>query len=92
MAYDQHRVNTIVKEQRANHPYLQEALASQVIGWIMNNRDKRVSVMTDIARALQKFQIPQLQSVGYRFVGAEYFNQRKRIDRYGKLIPKRSKK
>ncbi len=92
MAYDQDRVNTIVKEERANHPYLQEVLASRIIGWIMRNRNKRVTVMTDLERALKEFNIPQLQSVGYRFVGAEYFNQRKRIDRYGRLIPKRSKK
>ncbi len=87
MAIDLDRLSIIVKEESANFPYvLSDGRSSQVVGYLHATRNKQVSVMTDIERALAHFQIPLHFYAGYRRAIGRYFNQGKKIDRFGKLI------
>lgn len=87
MAIDLLRLSIIVAEESANFPYIiSDGRSSQVVGYLHKKRNKKVSVMTDIERALAHFKIPLHFYAGYRRAIGRYFNQTKKLDRFGRLI------
>ncbi len=92
MAIDLDRLSKIVVEESANFPHiLSDGRSSQLAGYLHTKRDKKVTIMTDIERALEHFAIPVHFRTGYRRTLGRYFNQGRRLDRFGKLIPRRMK-
>lgn len=84
MGFNRLRCEDIVRQQRANYPYLNPAIAYKVIGRILaTRRKKKVHITADFQPTLEHLHIPLQQQRGYAQVAADYFNQKGSLIKHG---------